>query len=500
MFDLVKRFRGARRAGAGRRPRRDRAQPGLEALEDRTVPTIAFTPHFSGTTEYAPPKTTIAQEHAGSLSSPSVVFIFSGSYWRTDQGKIDRQTLTGSMQSILSSPYLSALTQYGSDGKASYFGSWQDDSTPTLTGNTPTSSDLKSYVQAEVKSHSASAPKGSNVIYVVVNDPKDSVKSSSTYGYNWTDGSTLHAAYVGATTLSGGALDKDGFTWIFSHELAEAMVPAVHVTDPGGLGLGYQIADGEPENFGNGYTYRYASGNLVQAYWSQRDGAFIVPDGNSEKFTLSWATNSFNNTYNLQVNGDQLGTNFNDDITIDRSPNTSGTRVTMNGQSASFALGAIKSLNVNTGGGFNTVRVQGVESGETVNVDSFGSSFDSVIVGSNGSLAGIQGVVNVSNTSGRTWLQIDDSNDKPRAITITDHSVAFQGLATINYTPYGGPSSGPVHGVMGLEIDDSWGANQINALSVPGSVPVTIEGNPLDNLFGPAAGKVSLNRQGFRGR
>ena len=263
---------------------------------------------------------------------------------------------------------------------------------------------------------------------------------------------------------SGGSIDTDGFTQVFSHELAESMAAAVHVNDPGGLGLGYQIADGEPEYFGNGYTYRLANGSLVQAYWSQRDGGWVVPDGNSQRFTLSWASSTFNNTFNLQVNGDQLGVNYNDDITVDRSPNTSGTRVTMDGQSASFALGAIKSLNINTGGGYNTVHLKGVESGETVNVDSFSTnSFDDVIVGSNGSLAGIQGTVNVSNSSGRSWLQIDDSNDEARNITITDHSVTFQGLTTINYTPFAGPSGGFVHGVMGLEIDDTWGANEIDA-------------------------------------
>jgi hypothetical protein len=477
--------------------RRSRVGLGVETLEDRTVPTILFTPHFSGTAEYAETGKTIAQEHASSLSSPSVVFIFSGSYWTTAQGKTDQQTLTTSMKSIMGGTYLSALNQYGSDGKALYYGSFQDNSTPTLSGQTPTTDGLKNYVQAEIKSHSSSVPSGSNVLYMVVNDPSHSYRSSSTFGLNWSN-SSLHTAYVGAVALSGGAIDKDGFTWIFSHELAEAMVAAVHVTDPGKLGLGYQIADGEPENFGNGYTYRLSDGNLVQAYWSQRDSAWVVADGTSQKFTLGWATNTFNNNYSLQVNGDQLGVNYNDDITIDRSPNTSGTRVTMNGQSASFAIGTIKSLNVNTYGGYNTVHVKAVESGEVVDVSNYNTtSYDHVIVGSGGSLTGIQGAVNVSNSSGRTWLQIDDSNDAPRAITITDHSVTFQGVATINYTPYGGPNSGGVHGVMGLEIDDTWGTNWIDAVSVPAYMPVTVEGNPLDYLYGPAAWSVGLNRQGY---
>ena len=97
-----------------------------------------------------------------------------------------------------------------------------------------------------------------------MNDPKDSYKSAATYGLNWSN-SSQHTAYVVAMANSGDSIDTDGFTQVFSHELAESMAAAVHVNDPGGLGLGYQIADGEPEYFGNGYTYRLANGSLVQA-------------------------------------------------------------------------------------------------------------------------------------------------------------------------------------------------------------------------------------------
>ena len=284
---------------------------------------------------------------------------------------------------------------------------------------------------------------------------------------------------------STGILDQDGFTQVFSHELAEAMAPSVHVSDPGNLNLGYQIADGEPESFGQGYTYRLRSGDLVQAYWSQRDGAWVVPDGSSQKFTLTWATASFNNTYNLQVMGDQLGVNYSDDITVDYSSNTSGTEVIENGESVSFAPGAIKTLNIDAAGGSNTVKVKNVEAGETVNVNNaYSTSFDMVVVGWNHSVVGIQGTVNVSNSSGQSWLQIDDSNDAPRNMTITYNTVAFQGLGTISYG----------NGVRGVEIDDAYGANQINAQSVSASVPVLIVGNSLDNLFGPAANSVRLNR------
>ncbi len=484
MFAFLRR----RRSPARTRPT---ARPWLEALEDRAVPTVAFSPHFSGTREYAPSGTTITQEHNGSLNSAPVVLIFSGPYWTTTQGASDRQFLTSSIQSILSGPYLSALTQYGSDGKASFFASWQTSSVPTLTGNTPTTNDLKSFVATQKSNHSNALPSSSNALYIVINDPNKSGSSSGTFGYNFSDGGSTHEAYVGAKFFSKTTtLNSDALTQVFSHELAEAMAPAVHVTDPGGLGLGYQIADGEPEYFGAGYTYRL-KGVLVQAYWSQKDLAFVVPDGNSQRFSLSWATTTFNNTFNLQVIGDQLGTNYNDDITVDRSPNTSGTRVTMNNQSVEFAPGAIKAVNISTVGGYDTVRIKSVLSGETVNVDSLSTaSFDDVIVGNNGSLSDIQGPVNVSNTSGRSWLRIDASAGPARNITITDHSVSLSGAALISYAP----TTGHGYGVMGLEIDDGFGANLIDVESVPALMPISIEGNPFDVLFGPAAGKVGLNR------
>ena len=479
--------------------RKNRSRPSLETLEARAVPTVLFAPHFAGTTEYAPAGTTISQEHAASLSSPSIVLIFSGSYWTSTTGASNQQALTTAVQGIISSGYLSDLSQYGSDGKAIYYGSFQDNATPTLSGNTPSGATLLSYIQSEIKIHPKSVPSGSNVLYMVVNDPNDSNKSFSTYGFNSYDGKTLHTAYVGAVNGSSGSLDQNGFTQVYSHELAESMTPAVHINDPGNLNAGYQIADNEPESFGSGYTYRLPNGVLVQAYWSQKDGAWAVPDGNSQNFFLSWATTNFNNTYNLQVNGDQLGTNYNDNITIDRAANgCPGTRVIENGQTASFDPGVIKSISINTYGGYDTVNIKSVESGQTVNVDSTSTtSFDDIIVGSSGSLSSIQGPVNVSNSSGRSWLQINDSADSPRNITITSSSVVFQGVATINYTPYAGPSGGSVHGVMGLEIDDPYGANQINVLSVPTYMPITIEGNFLDNLFGPAASKVGLNRYGY---
>jgi hypothetical protein len=477
---------------------KNRVRLALEALEDRAVPTVAFTPHFSGTAVSPPAGDSLAAEQAASLKSPPVVIIFAGSDWATTQGQTNQQTLLTSVKDILGSKYLSALDQYGSDGKANFFSTWQTNSTPTLTGNTPTGSDLHTFVNNQIanekKTNASLVPSGT-ALYFVLNDPKDSGTRGGTFGFNDANGTATHVAYVGVKAFSSGALRTYGFTMVFSHELAEAMAPAIHVNDPGNLGLGAQISDGEPENFGAGYGYAIGvNREYVQAYWSQRDGAWVVPDGNSQVVRLNWDTATFNNNYNLEVDGDQLGANFNDTLTLTRSPVNGGTRVILNNEVFSFDPGQTPDVHLYSWGGSNTVNVQSVLPGQSVWVDSLSAtSNDSVVVGNNGSLANIQGTLNVANSSGgKTNLTIQSWADGPEYIRITDHAITA-GSATINYTPYAGPSSG-VYGVMGVTIDDAYTQNYIDAESVPAYVPITVEGNPLDVLYGPAANKVHLYR------
>jgi hypothetical protein len=485
--------------GAGRPSpaRKHRARLALEALEDRAVPTVAFIPHFSGTTLAPPPGTTLAQEEAGSLKSPPVVAIFAGSDWTTTQGLANERAALLGVGAIFGSPYLSALDQYGSDGKATFFSFWQTNSTPTLTGNTPTAADLRTFVKNEIANQKQNNPgliPGSTAIYFVISDPKDSTTSPGTFGFNDSDGSAVHVAYVGAKAFSGGGLQVDPFTQVFSHELAEAMVPAIHVNDPGGLNLGFQVSDGEPENFGAGYGYRLL-GARVQAYWSQRDSAWVVPDGNSQFVWLRWSSATFDDTFNLEVDGDQLGTTFNDTLTLGRDPVTHGSRVTMNNQAFSFDPGQLRQISLSAGRGTNTVNVQSVLPGEsvTVNGDTTSSTPDNVIVGNNGSLADIQGALTVGNSSGgKVALRIEAWADGPKNITITDHAVTV-GSVTINYNPYS--PSNPGYGVMSVTIDDAWGQNSIDAESVPAYVPVSVNGNFWDVLYGPAASKVHLYKR-----
>jgi hypothetical protein len=217
---------------------------------------------------------------AFSLSSPTVNVIFHGPNWTA----ADQQTVLNAVQSILSGPYLSALNQpgYGSDGKAVFGTSSSSNATlnldtPFQGGRFPSQASLDAFMKT------VSTANNPNTVNVAVND---TTISQGTVGVN-APSATGGEIYVGTRAGADGSIDKDAFTELFSHEIAEAMTSGVQVTDPGGFKLGTQICDNEPEV--RGYyaqvsgTYTDTSGNrvsttnMVQAYWSQKDGAFIVP-------------------------------------------------------------------------------------------------------------------------------------------------------------------------------------------------------------------------------
>jgi hypothetical protein len=391
-----------------------RTRPTLEALEDRFVPTVAFTPQLGNGTL----PSVISNNQQQDLQNPPVVLIFDGSQWNSQ----NEQPIISAVQSIISGPYLSKLTQYHASATAPWGGSWQTTQQLTVSdgdgGHRPAAGTLQTFLQNEINANPGQAVKGA--LYVVITDPQDSNGANgAAYGENYvTDANGNRAMYVGtAPSFSGGLVAQDTFTTVFSHELAESMAQGVTVTDPGNTGGGNQIADNEPDNFATNSFYDYRlNGNLVQAYWSQNDGAFVVPDGNTQKFTLNplWSNGQFTGQYNLYVIGDQIPGNPNDQISLGQNPDpnqSNGVQVTMNGQTVQFDNNTIQTVYVNTMSGQNTVQVSAVPANVTADILSWGggASSDTVTVGANGSLSGIQGTVSVSNCNGQTTLDINDS-------------------------------------------------------------------------------------------
>ena len=80
------------------------------------------------------------------------------------------------------------------------------------------------------------------------------------------------------------------------------------------------------------YSYR-ANDLFLQSYWSQKDGAFIVPDGNPQNLVVSTTYNAAGNktSSQLKVQGDQLNGSPNDPITLGTSI-AGGVFVDLNGE------------------------------------------------------------------------------------------------------------------------------------------------------------------------
>jgi hypothetical protein len=276
------------------RPAPRKARPRLEVLEDRTVPTVLIQPHFSGTHE-----TSSSSVNQYTLQNEAIDLIFAGPYWKTQQGRQDEKTLIKDVKIILGSTYLTGLEQYGFDGQAGLYKTMTASKALALNGDFPDGSTLLNYVQKKINNNPYLTPpasSGKQPLYFVINGPGDSAPGY-TYGLNWNNG-TLFTAYVGAEALADGSLDVGGFTECFSHELAEATANCVVVSDPGNLQAGTQICDNEPEDpQGNAPGYVFAvNGVMVQAYWSQQDGAWIVPGaGGSGTTTLNpiWTGKTF---------------------------------------------------------------------------------------------------------------------------------------------------------------------------------------------------------------
>ncbi len=539
---------------SGRRPRKKPTRVlELEALETRLVPTVVFNPVFGSEQ--------MRVNLMDGLQSPAVTLVFSGPSWNTT----NEQPLLDAAQRIMSSGYLSKLTQYGSDGQAHFSDdkSWTSSATvPTLPPVSEGSgmADLQRYLQNEISDHPERQP-GINdpqhvPIYVVVTDPSQaSPFGPGDIGFNMggffltqpsfngivpvpPTAESMNMIWVGTQDAGGNMVNQDQFTSVFAHELVERMSGSTWLDAPPlprGAAGGHQIADNEanPGKAGSNYVYRLndvlgGKGDLVQAYWSGEDNAFVVPDGNTVQLTVNpiWsqgnstaAGNTSTGTLNLVVKGDQFGPDLNDHIRIDLSP-SGGVRVeqvditqpsasTVPGDDTfQFDPGVVQTVNIDTGNGQNTVQVAAVPAGVTVNIDSSGNSSDLVTIGDDGgSIQGIRGVVNVANNGGGvSQLQINASGDPAMDMTITNNAVTFAGGpfgfgTTINYEAAlpsesltGRPGVEVLEGVTKLTITDGGRFNHIHANSVPTFTDVQVNGAFSDVVDGAAAGRIDMQR------
>jgi hypothetical protein len=149
------------------------------------------------------------------------------------------------------------------------------------------------------------------------------------------------------------------------------------------------------------------------------------------------------------------------------------------GRSGNFVVaGTSPTTPVNLFMGTGNVRVNVRATSGPLNIQGSAGT-DSVTIGSTapslgGSLANIQGPVNVANISGSTSLVVDDSGDlMAQTAILTDHSITGLAPAAITYS-FAQPSS--------LSLYGGRGGNTFDILSTASNVPLTLSSNNFDTI------------------
>ncbi len=446
MFPFLKNAREwyHNRNGSSRKLRRTRLF--LEALEDRTVPTVVFNSAFGGETV-----TTTSQHQA--LNDPTVYLIFWGKSWTQSNAS----GLANDAQAIMQSSYLSGLTQYGSDGKAVYGGYYIDNSSASTSSGANATKEINNVLPNQsswLKPQDAASKAGSTYwpgvadspIYVVVFDTSGATGNGSDAYKPSADANPLAMAHI---WISDQGANQDNFTDLFSHELVECMssgIGGLSMNAPVNISGEYQnaqIADNEPD--GGRYTYRLDGYLKVQAYWSNTNQAFIVPDGTHQTvyLTPAWSNTKFLNNFSLSNSGQ--GSNQN--VTLDTT-NDQGMYITLNGEHYQFDPGQITTATLRTGGGNNTVNLNSLPSGVEAELISGGSltiNYDTS--------SAVQGSVVLVTTSAPT-IAYTALTFFPTTITITPTTATVDQNAPLTYSAFGGQSLNVV-GFSNVVLDDT---------------------------------------------
>jgi hypothetical protein len=263
----------------------------LEDLEDRTVPTVVFNPHFG--------PETVTDGGGQKLFSPPVELVFWGSFWQTSAGSQLAADIENKAATLLSGPFLSHLTQYGSDGNAFFSQAVFDSSDPS---NGFTDAQIRSVFNNQIDNNALPESDGTAnpPIYLVLTPPNVQSNQAGALGYHSMDydkdfvfgippsieTDTMAYGWVGGF---GSTHDSqlDSYMSTMSHEVAEAMTDpqagyggnfGITTTQPGfpSPAGSNEIGDWEPD--GGTYTYR-VNGVLTQPYWSRpvRPARLSVP-------------------------------------------------------------------------------------------------------------------------------------------------------------------------------------------------------------------------------
>ena len=364
----------------------------VEPLEGRRLLTVVFNLQFGA-------ESLQSSDTSKMIQTPPVLHVVLwGSNWGTGAGQFNPSTPENIATAILNSTYLGGLTEYGinSANLNSTVDYYVDSASNPPSNFAPGNlNDGHSLGEAQTEltnmvnqGHIPGPGNPSDLehapIYVVIPDP---INSNGNGGFNTSGtvaGKSVNIFSVGTDS------NFNNFPDTFSHETAERLSdiqsggvelnlpnnPNLPSKPIGAPNSRVQVADGEAEPNGQSHeTYRIGGPTslaMVQPFYSNSFSAFIAPDGNSEQFDLApiWTidntnanNDSFTDTYNLTVNGDQLA-NKNDNFVISRD-SAGGTEVSLNGQVAWFdpATAGFQ------GTPLNAITVNGLTGNDSITID-----------------------------------------------------------------------------------------------------------------------------------
>ncbi len=213
--------------------------------------------------------------HGPVLNNCTVVPIFWGSAWTNPKAPAPTVIqVYAAMASIVSGPYISGISQYRGIGPGHVFLA-NASRTPADPPANFKGSDIETLIGNCIDAGTVPAPDGlpgTQYLYAVFLPPGVTPNAADGGAHTFFShkGINVHYAWIGYGTL-------DGISTVFSHEFVESC------TDPEGSGFTF-TSDADPGTSGwieigdvcQSYTGTL-SGVAVQAYWSQKDKACIIP-------------------------------------------------------------------------------------------------------------------------------------------------------------------------------------------------------------------------------
>ena len=231
----------------------------------------------------APAGTTFQNFGGRVIGNVDIQLVFWGKEWASATAPVASSAVQNAVQTILNSPYLSKLTQYGCTARGRVRGStFVTDSDPPNPFN---DASVQSFVVGLIDNETLPEPDEDWDLFVCVFMPSYAVygpggASGAHSAVVWNDydlfdvdNDRSHLAWIGNP---GGSGALDSMTTTFSHELVEACTDPETTASPAWR----QTPCAVPTQCEIGDVCTSVArvfGVQVQAYWSQADGACVIP-------------------------------------------------------------------------------------------------------------------------------------------------------------------------------------------------------------------------------